>query len=355
LKHFAKLINSLPLPRHPQDISSYALSFPVRIAMVGDAIKAPTIGKHIAGNWTEVEHSMVFDLTQKQVNLEELDQSAVITWSNHWKNVSSHLNRFGYNKSAIEYQVHWRDTVRAEGDLSIGAFPYTAPSAQIKQVFKHHMDNDDAAGFAAATRELACQTSGCKFQSLLTRDSFARYSAEKNKVIDEKEEIVTEMDKTKSIAEQDKVIDNMAKPLSFTKPASTMPTSQMKRKMIYDALMKPFNKISPESKNAKRISPSKPVPALEKTLFAEACFNTRLPKAKKSDIILEKSEASVAMAERRALIKDVEAQHEDNLKEWKKTQKALKVCLILFVILNLIWAFLLGTEVGKFVMDHMDL
>ena len=65
-------------------------------------------------SWTDPECDILFQMTKAQIALEREDSSHVISWSNHWQNVSFFLKGRGYNRSPGACQIYWRRSQEAQ-------------------------------------------------------------------------------------------------------------------------------------------------------------------------------------------------------------------------------------------------
>ena len=64
-------------------------------------------------SWSNKEHNILVDLTNKRLDLEKKDESRVIPWARHWINVSERLGEKGYSKTPAACIGHWRRVVSA--------------------------------------------------------------------------------------------------------------------------------------------------------------------------------------------------------------------------------------------------
>lgn len=64
--------------------------------------KAPQV------KWTQEEVDVLVEMTNHQLELEAQDRTAVISWSSHWKRVSSRLKELGHNRTPTACRGIWR-------------------------------------------------------------------------------------------------------------------------------------------------------------------------------------------------------------------------------------------------------
>jgi hypothetical protein len=60
-----------------------------------------------AQTWSPEEHKTLVQMTKEQIQLEEQDCSRIISWSDHWANVSSYLKKKGYSRTHHACKNHW--------------------------------------------------------------------------------------------------------------------------------------------------------------------------------------------------------------------------------------------------------
>jgi hypothetical protein len=64
--------------------------------------------------WTDEEHDLLVELTNKQLALEGQDRTNVVSWKKHWDNVSSQLRKFNYNRTPNACDGYFKRTLGAQ-------------------------------------------------------------------------------------------------------------------------------------------------------------------------------------------------------------------------------------------------
>ena len=80
-------------------------------------------GAATAFRWSDAEHEILVRLTNEQIQIEREDRSKEISWSRHWKNVSSDLEKHGYKRTAPACQGYWKRTLEAQKANEAAAGP----------------------------------------------------------------------------------------------------------------------------------------------------------------------------------------------------------------------------------------
>jgi hypothetical protein len=70
--------------------------------------------------WEDAEHQILLGMTEEQLELEETDPSAVMSWAKHWKKVSERLKEKGYTRSIDACDAYW-NLVQDKSPLAAGA------------------------------------------------------------------------------------------------------------------------------------------------------------------------------------------------------------------------------------------
>jgi hypothetical protein len=58
--------------------------------------------------WSDEEHDLPVQMTNDQIELEERDESMMISWTKHWKQVSSRLQEHGYSRTPNACRGYWK-------------------------------------------------------------------------------------------------------------------------------------------------------------------------------------------------------------------------------------------------------
>jgi hypothetical protein len=69
--------------------------------------------------WDDAEHQILLGMTEEQLELEETDPSAVMSWAKHWKRVSERLKENGYTRSVDACDAYW-NLVQDKSPLAAG-------------------------------------------------------------------------------------------------------------------------------------------------------------------------------------------------------------------------------------------
>lgn len=69
--------------------------------------------------WEDAEHQILLGMTEEQLELEETDPSAVMSWAKHWKRVSERLKENGYTRSVDACDAYW-NLVQDKSPLAAG-------------------------------------------------------------------------------------------------------------------------------------------------------------------------------------------------------------------------------------------
>ena len=64
--------------------------------------------------WTDEEHQILVQLTNDQIELESQDHTQEISWAEHWRQVSAHLQESGYNRTNTACQSYWKRVVETQ-------------------------------------------------------------------------------------------------------------------------------------------------------------------------------------------------------------------------------------------------
>jgi hypothetical protein len=57
--------------------------------------------------WDDADHQIVLGMTEEQLELEETEPPAVMSWAKHWKKVSERLKENGYTRSVDACDAYW--------------------------------------------------------------------------------------------------------------------------------------------------------------------------------------------------------------------------------------------------------
>jgi hypothetical protein len=57
--------------------------------------------------WEDAEHQILFGMTEDQLEKEETDPTAVMSWAKHWKGVSERLKENGFTRSVDACDAYW--------------------------------------------------------------------------------------------------------------------------------------------------------------------------------------------------------------------------------------------------------
>jgi hypothetical protein len=69
--------------------------------------------------WDDTEHQILLGMTEEQLELEETDPSAVMSWAKHWKRVSERLKENGHTRSVDACDAYW-NLVQDKSPLAAG-------------------------------------------------------------------------------------------------------------------------------------------------------------------------------------------------------------------------------------------
>lgn len=67
-----------------------------------------------AQGWSPEEHKTLVQITNEQIQLEEQDCSRIISWSDHWENVSSYLKKKGHSRTHHACKNYWHRVAKFE-------------------------------------------------------------------------------------------------------------------------------------------------------------------------------------------------------------------------------------------------
>jgi hypothetical protein len=82
--------------------------------------------------WDDAEHCILFSMTKEQLESEETDPLAVISWAKHWKKVSERLKEKGYIRSIDACDVYYKSYLAAGSGLYTEDDPSSKEPFQVK-------------------------------------------------------------------------------------------------------------------------------------------------------------------------------------------------------------------------------
>jgi hypothetical protein len=73
--------------------------------------------------WSDEEHDLLVQMTNDQIELEEEDESMMISWTKHWKQVSSRLQEHGYSRTPNACRGYWKRGMESQKATEQAAGP----------------------------------------------------------------------------------------------------------------------------------------------------------------------------------------------------------------------------------------
>ena len=64
--------------------------------------------------WSDIEYDILMRMTREQLELEEQDRSRTISWTEHWKNVSSFLKEQKYARTEGACRTYWTRIIESQ-------------------------------------------------------------------------------------------------------------------------------------------------------------------------------------------------------------------------------------------------